>query len=343
MDHPLSRFVLVAVALSVGLTLGGCQGPTGGGTNVALLYGVSNYGTGSGVGSLTYPALDVEALNPLLSTTNGGLYSVVARTDSAATKATMKADIEAAAAVLGPESLFLFYFGGHGIQGTSGVLGTEGHASIAPYGVGTGSSFSPTNMVTEDELRSWLSVLPTKKIIVILDACFSGGFITMPQGADGVPQDAQAYYQALWKAFLTGQSPQAGLDTSEWFQSITSDHASSLASWTKALASGSGFAADQAQVLTAAGALEESYDDNRFNFQHGVFTYFLLEAREKGDFDGNGYVTVSEAYRHAFDGIQSRWNLVWGAVGEGGFSKATEFLFLPHLSAGPADYLLFKK
>lgn len=342
------RHLVSAVAtLFLGLSVVGCQGPTGGGTNVALLYGVGNYGSasGSGVGSLRFPARDVEALAPLLSSTEGGLYTVVAHTDSAATKAQMKADIATAAAALGPESLFLFYFGGHGIQGTSGVLGKEGHASIAPYGTGTTTTtvFSPANMVTEDELRSWLTSLPTKKIIVILDACFSGGFITMKDGNDGVPQDTEAYYHALWQAFLKGQSPQAGLDTSAWFQSVTNDHTSSLASWTKALAAGSGFAADQAQLLTAAGALEESYDDNRFDFQHGVFTYFLLESKTKGDFDGNGYVTVSEAYRYAFDGIQGRWNLVWGAVGEDGFSRAADFLFLPHLSAGPADYLLFKK
>lgn len=343
MVHPLNRNAVLVSALSlvVVVLVVSCQGPTGGGTNVALLYGVSNYG--GGVGPLAYPAKDVEALAPLLSTTEGGLYSVVARTNTDATKSKIQADIAAAAATLGPESLFLFYFGGHGIQGVTSGLGTEGHAGVAPYGVGTSGAFSPSNLITEDELRLWLTALPTKKVIVILDACFSGGFIAM-KGGDGVPQDSEAYYRALWKAFLSGQSPQTGLDTSVWFSSITSDHESSLASWTKALAAGSGFAADQAQLLTAAGTLEESYDsDSGHDFQHGVFTYFLLEAKDKADYDGNGYVTVSEAYRYSFEGIQTRWNGVWGAVGQSGFAQNASALFLPHLSNGPADYILFKK
>jgi uncharacterized caspase-like protein len=315
---------------------------------VALLYGVSDYN--GGIKKLAYPALDVEALAPLLSTSTGGIFAVTARVDAKATKAQMQVDIAAAASSLTPDSLFVFYFGGHGIQGASGTLGTDGHASIAPYGIPTEPIYSTASMVTEDELRSWLTVLPTKKIIVILDACFSGGFITMAGGNDGVPQDSEAYYQALWTAYLAGKAPQAGDDLTAWFHYITTDaltdndHTSSLASWTKALAAGSGFAADQAQLLTAAGSLEESDDsDAAHNFQHGVFTYFLLEAKDKADFDGNGYVTVSEAYRYAFDAIQAQWAGVWGAVGYNGFVTNPGNAFLPHLSQGPADYILFKK
>lgn len=321
------------------LILASCQTPFNGGKNVALLYGVSNYG--GDVTSLLYPAADVEALAPLLNSSSGGVFpTVLARTDSDATRSQMQTDILSAASLVDSESLVLFYFGGHGLQGTSGSLGTDGHASIAPHDGDVLTAYNPAAMVTEDELRSWLAALPTQKIIVIIDACFSGGFIASPGGDDGSPQDSEAYYRELWKAFLAGNAPQAGEDLSQWFQSVTSDHTGALASWKKALAAGSGFAADQAQLLTAAGALEESYDAPQY--QHGTFSYFLLGAKTQGDFDGNGFVTVSEAYRHTFEQIQTRWNGIWGAVGYANFFTNSA-VFLPHLSSGPADYILFKK
>ena len=38
--------------------------------------------------------------------------------------------------------------------------------------------------------------------------------------------------------------------------------------------------------------------------QHGAFTYYLLEAlRGKGDFDGDGVITVDEVYRYVSDKV----------------------------------------
>lgn len=328
-----------------------CQLQPTTGHNVALLYGIAVYDKNTAVGTppnLSYPPADVEALAPLLSTGSGGVFQVTARTDSAATKAAITADIQTAAATLGPDDEFLFYYSGHGEQGatdpaTGAALGgPANHAYILPYGsVTTGSPvIDKTQVITEDDLRALLATLPTKKVVVILDCCFSGGFVRSV-ASDGVPQDAGAYYTALWKAFLAGKAPSAGTDLASWYAETATDQTYALASWNKALAAGSGFAADQAQVLTAAGALEESYDDG--NTQHGAFTHFLLEAKDRGDYDGNGYVTVSEAYRFAFEGLQQEWNGVWGAVGAGSFSAKGDGTFLPHLSQGPADFLLFKR
>jgi hypothetical protein len=50
-------------------------------------------------------------------------------------------------------------------------------------------------------------------------------------------------------------------------------------------------------ILTASGANEVSGEDDKL--EHGVFTYFLLEAlRGKADTDGDGIITVDEAYRY---------------------------------------------
>jgi hypothetical protein len=346
-------WVTVTGALLAGLAFTGCQTEPTTSHNVALLYGIAIYDPANptDANNLTYPAADANALTPLLSVDTGGIFHVTSRTDSDATRAAIVADIQTAAATLGPDDEFLFYYSGHGEQGAStGVGGVDGHAYILPYGsVTTGSPvIDSSQIITEDDLRTLLATLPTKKVVVILDCCFSGGFV-QKVSSDGVPQDTAAYYTALWAAFLAGKAPSSETDLASWYSETTTSETAALASWNKALAAGSGFANDQAQVLTAAGALEQSYDDNTpgtagsHNWQHGAFTHFLLDAKAYGDYDGNGYVTVSEAYRYSFEGLQAQWNGVWGAVGAGTLALSNYHAFLPHLSQGPADFLLFKR
>ncbi len=57
--------------------------------------------------------------------------------------------------------------------------------------------------------------------------------------------------------------------------------------------------------ITAADSNEFSMEDARWG-GHGVFTHFFLEALEgKGDLDGNGIVTFSEAYEYVVTGVVS--------------------------------------
>lgn len=336
-----------ALVLAV-VTLVGCQLEATTSHNVALLYGVTIYDSAYSAGTapnLSWPSADVEALTPLLQSSSGGVFqTVVARTDAQATKAQLIEDIRTAAQTLDSNSEFLLYYSGHGDVGTFSTLGS--HAVIVPYGAYAkpNNTFTITqaNLVTEDELRDLLATLPTKKVVVILDSCNSGGFIAS-SNTDSVPQDTEAYYRALWKALLSGNAPDSWSDLLSWYSDKASGNASFVSSWTAALAAGSGFASNQAQVLTAAGALESSYDDDASG--HGAFTNYLLKARASGDADGNSYVTVSEAYRYAFAQLQDRWNGVWGAVAAGKVDQPVTgaLSFLPHLSSGSVDFLLFKK
>ncbi|MFG1690814.1 caspase domain-containing protein [Gemmatimonadota bacterium] len=73
--------------------------------------------------------------------------------------------------------------------------------------------------------------------------------------------------------------------------------------------------------ITAADSNEFSMEDARWG-GHGVFTFFFLEALEgKGDLDGNGIVTFSEAYEYvsnsvisATEGRQNPQRAGWGDV-----------------------------
>jgi uncharacterized caspase-like protein len=55
-------------------------------------------------------------------------------------------------------------------------------------------------------------------------------------------------------------------------------------------------------ILTASDANELSIEKDEL--QHGVFTYYLLEAlRGKGDLDGNGFITLDEVYRYVSEKV----------------------------------------
>ncbi len=69
-------------------------------------------------------------------------------------------------------------------------------------------------------------------------------------------------------------------------------------------------------ILTASGANEVSEEDEKL--EHGVFTYYLLEGlRGKADIDGDGLVTVDEAYRYVSKRVPDATNQTQHPVKKG--------------------------
>ena len=64
-------------------------------------------------------------------------------------------------------------------------------------------------------------------------------------------------------------------------------------------------------------------------------TYFLLESAERGDVNGDNYITVSESYFYIYNHINKDWNPVAYLNGAD--------VYFPHISGGPVDYILFTK
>jgi hypothetical protein len=69
-------------------------------------------------------------------------------------------------------------------------------------------------------------------------------------------------------------------------------------------------------ILTASGANEVSEEDEML--EHGVFTYYLLEGlRGKADIDGDGLITVDEAYRYVSKQVPEATNQTQHPVKKG--------------------------
>ena len=193
-----------------------------------------------------------------------------------------------------PGEMFIFYFAGHG--GTYAqlyealnypeVLPLPADGTEPAYGDGQdeylffhGTVPDPVTgwdsfALKDDELKTLLEKIPGHLKLVIIDACYSGGFIGDSPFTDPVPQDYSPLdsYSSPFSGTLAtyfGFSEQAAADIS----------------------------AGDAFVITAAGELEVSKE----TLENGVFTLAFLEAAASGDLDGNGYITLNEIYRHIDD------------------------------------------
>jgi hypothetical protein len=263
----------------------------------AIAYGISDYEGASN--DLQFAAADALDMADMLD--GQGYDARWLRVDSAATKAQLLVDIAAVKAAGAKEQdLFLFFFSGHGGQAGTG---TEGAASDSwTEWIFLHGSIEPLNLAAtfnDDELISALAEIPCRRKVVILDSCNSGGFLGNALEADGTPSlgDAISLY-----ANFDGSSA----DIPPW----------------------------EALVISASGEQESSYESpDKLGrgplYYHGVFTYFLLQAEHSADRNGDGYITVTEAYFYVRNQIKTEWSLENDA-------------FSPHVSGGPVDYVLFQ-
>ncbi|MGM0432533.1 MAG: caspase family protein [Spirochaetota bacterium] len=192
---------------------------------------------------------------------------------------------------------FLFYLAGHGSQDGKIVTESESNEVISP-----------------EELFSELDGTGAGTIVVILDICYSGAFV-LDDGydTDGLPDsygdDSPEAYQESWSKYF--------------------DPASSERSY------------PNIHVISAAGSAEESLED--YELENGAFTYYLLDAlgydhaentvpgySYPADRNSDGYITLSEAYKEAFDRFQSEFLS----------GIPSDSRYYPHITGGPGDPIL---
>lgn len=268
-----------------------------------LCIGIANY---EYAGTLKYPVEDAKSMAELLS---AGGWEVPPSTDTVpacadglllddeATKAGIGQAIQTCFTGAESDSTVFVYFSGHGIYDDS-----TGSSCMAPYDFnwGTSDGISPT------ELYGWFAGIPTQNIIFISDSCFSGNFVYCTDSGDTIPP---SYTDASGNTIFT-----VPLYVLSNFGSLLAKNA-----------------ADDGEpapvAISAAGAEEYAYDGDESQ-KHGAFTYYLLQAAESGDSNGDGFVTCTEAYTYVAACIDTYWN-----------SKYS--VFYPHISGGMRDLVLF--
>ena len=273
----------------------------------AIVYGVANYQ--AGVSDLTYPDDDAAAMVSLL-TSQG--FQVWTETDAGATRNNLETlDVPAVAAAAQEDDLFVFYFSGHGGQGPAGAENSGGDGQDE-YIYLYGSDWTVTGLpltFSDDQLVDAFVDIKARKKVIILDSCNSGGFVGNALEADGKPPSLTAGSEGLGTLLARAIRLYANFDGSS----------ADIPPW-------------KALVISAAGERELSYEMGA-PFNHGIFTYYLLEAAERGDRNGDGFVTVTEAFAHSQERVYRYWNLYYGYP---------TLQFSPHVSGGPVDYVLFE-
>lgn len=238
----------------------------------ALLIGNSYTGTSN---ELKGSAADVAGMRAMLGRMTATPYRI-------ATKSELSADgiisaIRSTFADAKVSDVSLLYFAGHGTN----ALNTSYHGSL--LGVDGG-------YLTIARLRSVLDEIPGKKIVIV-DACYSGQLIGKGEGENTVTAaELNAFNSNVISAFSEASTVSRGandLATSSYY------------------------------VITAAHSTEESksmgYDANGDGVMEkyfGLFTYSLcygsgwnmatnVERAFSADVDGNGQITLFEAYAFA--------------------------------------------
>ena len=269
----------------------------------ALVYGISDY---LNVLDLKYCHLDAIDMEALLQSRG---FSVTLQTDDAGagtsnvTRAQIESDISSIAAQAKPEDLFLFFFSGHGdYVPSSDSEPPEG--DIEDEVIALNKLPADIDKLTDDELASLIRQIPCRRKVIIIDACYSGGIIGNSLETDRISPDYDGYV-----------SRPGVLESAIVLYANFTDETADISPY-------------DALVISASGEMEFSYESP--SLSHGIFTYYLLEAADRGDFNRDGYLTVVEAFSYARKAINAVWNP------EHPFNQ-----FSPHVSGGPVDFVLF--
>ena len=225
----------------------------------AIICGISDY---QSINDLDLSDDDALAMRDALDAISWNHITTLI--DQQASKTGIRDAITALIGVADTDDIVLFYFAGHGTYDTD-IAPLDEDDNLDEYICPWDSSTGYTTNIRDDELQAWHDNLPCTKV-VILDTCFSGGFIRE---------------EVMTARTLPGK-PRTDL---------TDTFARDLDK--------TGYV-----VLTACRDDELAYESSALS--HGVFTYFLLQGMTPPDLpadaDNDRWVTAEEEYYYAAPG-----------------------------------------
>ena len=305
--RPAQQAVVLFALAAFALAFSGCElfpssASSFDGKKYAVIVGINDYDK---VNDLSYCVADALSMQKMLKEANWGVKLLTAdkSTNQYVTKDAIK---EALEAVPPDTATFLFYYSGHG------SIGSPEEAYIVPSDVNNSSSTSAfySSLISSSEFSDWLDSVTATNKLVILDSCYSGGFVDPGDSVDSITDSSISTSSALDMFFRFGE----------------------LLAQNAAAASSDPSTAPL--VISAAGWAEESLEDyppghpSHQGIDHGYFTFYFLQSAEtnwlgtmKGDSDGDDVLSCIEAYSYAK-------------------TKLTGEDFIPHISGGLRDFAL---
>ncbi|MEH2298268.1 MAG: caspase family protein [Nostoc sp.] len=167
---------------------------------VALLIGISEYEPG--LARLPNAVNDVEAMRRVLVNPEMGDF---AEADVTMLKNPQRQEMESAIynlyANCQKDDLVLFYFSGHGVTVESGDFYLSTSITVKNQG-----KLNPTSAVAATSVHSWMNHSKSKRLVIILDCCFSGAFAKGLTAKDSGTIDLQQYLGGEGRAILTAST-----------------------------------------------------------------------------------------------------------------------------------------
>jgi len=167
------------------------------GTRWALLIGIADYPSVEGfeIQKLKAPVKDVDALAAFLKDPKKGGFDadhVFTLTDEQATRRSILATFNDIAKRAAPEDMVIFYFSGHGAR-----LSDSDTTYLVPYDHDLHLGDIETTCINFDELAGKIRKMEASKVVVILDACHSGGVKQKGARATVNPNLVERYFEAF--------------------------------------------------------------------------------------------------------------------------------------------------
>lgn len=306
LDAPLALLLAFASAMALAGCSADIETPV---DRYALVIGVEDY---QNVTSLSWPATDANEMAALLSSKGWTVVDTLLSTNAG-----LSAIRDGIAAIsnqveFNANSTVLVYFSGHGSI-------NDNTAYIIPYD----AVFDDVaTYISPAQISSWLGALPCKNKILILDSCYSGGFVDTGDSIDSIPSIYGPIDGDTESSFFSTALGNLGILLSN---SLSEEGNPDVLS------------------ISAAGSEEFSMESDAYG--NGVFTYYLMEAAFSGDSNNDGYVTASEAYGYAMERVKAVWDAQYlknidywtSSYKNNGYVPD----FLPHISGGTGDLVLY--
>jgi hypothetical protein len=313
----------LAIAALIGATLLSC-GAADKAVRVAIVYGISIYDVSQPEGyswNLRYCDDDADSMAAIFERSGYQVLRRITGNTGAGTelpdKERMRLDIQGLPAAV---DRLVIYYSGHGTRRSVAGGGMEDF--IVPFGGIDSAGIHPEALVSASELHGWLAACPARQIVLIMDSCYSGGFVSDSGEIDLAPP----VYGPLDDY---GPVTDYGPFSLELAPPL-------LMRFMLPLGAPSG-----ALVLSAAGSEEFSWESGG----HGIFTSALMEGagtgtgRAPADASGDGIVSALEAYAFAAAKVNRDWNLAYAT--DYSYETGQYVDFFPHISSGSLDLALF--